>query len=121
MRPLESRQQALLLFLLALLLRGIAVTRTAVIFNDGPIFLGRAFGSNVEDVDGNRFVDLMAGFGASSLGYGEPELIQALASQAGTLSHAMGDVYPAAVKVQLLETLTRVLPGDVITVGESFF
>jgi 4-aminobutyrate aminotransferase/(S)-3-amino-2-methylpropionate transaminase len=80
--------------------------------DDGPIFLSRAFGSNVHDVDGNRFVDLMAGFGASILGYGEPELTQALAIQAGTLSHAMGDVYPAEVKVQLLETLTRVLPGD---------
>jgi 4-aminobutyrate aminotransferase/(S)-3-amino-2-methylpropionate transaminase len=78
---------------------------------DGPLVLARAFGSNVWDADGNRYVDLVAGFGASLLGYGEPELTQALAIQAATLSQAMGDVYPADVKVQLLETLARVLPG----------
>jgi 4-aminobutyrate aminotransferase/(S)-3-amino-2-methylpropionate transaminase len=78
----------------------------------GPIFLERAFGSNVHDVDGNRYVDLLAGFGAVSLGYGEPEIAQAVATQWATLNHAMGDLYPAEAKVTLLSTLRRVLPGD---------
>ncbi len=76
------------------------------------MFLSRALGSNVYDVDGNRYVDLIAGFGAAILGYSEPELVQAANSQSETLSHAMGDLYPAEVKVELLEALSRMLPGD---------
>jgi 4-aminobutyrate aminotransferase/(S)-3-amino-2-methylpropionate transaminase len=79
---------------------------------DGPVFLSRASGSNVYDVDGNRYVDLIAGFGAATLGYCEPELVQAASSQSETLSHAMGDLHPAERKVELLEALSRLLPGD---------
>jgi 4-aminobutyrate aminotransferase/(S)-3-amino-2-methylpropionate transaminase len=79
---------------------------------EGPVFLSRASGSNVYDVDGNRYVDLIAGFGAATLGYSEPELVQAASSQSETLWHAMGDLYPAEVKVELLEALSRLLPGD---------
>jgi len=76
-----------------------------------PIFWSRGAGVNVFDADGNRYVDLLAGFGAAVLGYAYPALAEALAAQAGTLQHAMGDVYPAALKVDLLEQLARVLPG----------
>lgn len=79
---------------------------------DPPIFWERGSGANVFDVDGNRFVDLLAGFGAASLGYAHPELAQVAAEQSRLLQHAMGDVYPARVKVELLEALTAALPGD---------
>ena len=75
-----------------------------------PLFFERGFGVNLWDADGNRFVDLSAGFGAAVLGYAHPELTRALAAQAGTLQHAMGDVFPAEGKVRLLEELARVLP-----------
>jgi 4-aminobutyrate aminotransferase/(S)-3-amino-2-methylpropionate transaminase len=76
------------------------------------IFWERASGSNVIDVDGNRYVDLLAGFGVACLGYAHPELARVAAVQAATLPHAMGDVYPARLKVELLEALARVLPDD---------
>ncbi len=76
------------------------------------IFWERASGSNVIDVDGNRYVDLLAGFGVACLGYAHPELARVAAAQAATLPHAMGDVYPARLKVELLEALARVLPDD---------
>jgi 4-aminobutyrate aminotransferase/(S)-3-amino-2-methylpropionate transaminase len=76
-----------------------------------PIFWSRGAGVNVLDADGNRYVDLLAGFGAAVLGYAHPELSAAVAAQAGELQHAMGDVYPAERKVELLEALVRVLPG----------
>ncbi len=75
------------------------------------IFWERASGSNVTDVDENRYVDLLAGFGAACLGYAHPELVQVTAAQAATLPHAMSDVYPARLKLELLEALTRVLPA----------
>jgi 4-aminobutyrate aminotransferase/(S)-3-amino-2-methylpropionate transaminase len=76
-----------------------------------PIFWERGAGANVWDVDGNRYVDLLAGFGAAVLGYAQPELEAAVAAQVGRLQHAMGDVYPAERKLELLEALARVLPG----------
>ena len=76
-----------------------------------PIFWSSGAGVNVLDADGNRYVDLLAGFGAAVLGYAHPELAAALAAQAAELQHAMGDVYPAVRKVELLEALVRVLPG----------
>jgi 4-aminobutyrate aminotransferase/(S)-3-amino-2-methylpropionate transaminase len=76
-----------------------------------PIFWERGAGANVWDADGNRYVDLLAGFGAAVLGYAHPELEAAVAAQVGRLQHAMGDVYPAERKLELLEALARALPG----------
>jgi acetylornithine/succinyldiaminopimelate/putrescine aminotransferase len=76
-----------------------------------PLFWQSGAGANLVDVDGNRFVDLCAGFGAAVLGYAHPRLSAALAAQAAELHHAMGDVFPASQKVRLLEELARVLPG----------
>ena len=76
-----------------------------------PIFWERAAGANVWDVDGNRFVDLSAAFGVANTGHGHPRVIAAVSEQAGALLHGMGDVYPSAVKVELLEALARRYPG----------
>src|SRR5690606_17988072 len=76
-----------------------------------PIFWERAAAANVWDVDGNRFVDLGAGFGVAAAGHAHPRIAAAVARQAETLLHAMGDVHPAAVKVELLERLAALLPG----------
>ncbi|MDH3520593.1 MAG: aspartate aminotransferase family protein [Myxococcales bacterium] len=78
-----------------------------------PIFWERARGANVWDVDGNRFVDLTAGFGVANAGHGHPRVVDAVSDQADRLLHAMGDVHPAAVKVTLLEALARHYPGGV--------
>jgi 4-aminobutyrate aminotransferase/(S)-3-amino-2-methylpropionate transaminase len=75
------------------------------------LFFERGAGANLYDVDGNRFVDLVGGFGAAVLGYADPELARVAARQSKTLLHALGDVAPAALKVELLEALERVLPG----------
>jgi 4-aminobutyrate aminotransferase/(S)-3-amino-2-methylpropionate transaminase len=76
-----------------------------------PIFWERARASNVWDADGNRFVDLGAGFGVSAVGHAHPRVTEAIARQLAALPHAMGDVHPAVAKVELLEALTRRFPG----------
>jgi 4-aminobutyrate aminotransferase/(S)-3-amino-2-methylpropionate transaminase len=76
-----------------------------------PIVVERAHGPNIWDVDGNRLVDLMAGFGVAALGYAHPAIVAVTVRQAGELPHALGDVYPARTKIELLEALARVLPG----------
>jgi 4-aminobutyrate aminotransferase-like enzyme len=76
-----------------------------------PIFWERASGANVWDVDGNCFVDLGGGFGVANVGHGHPRVIEAVSLQSGRLLHAMGDVHPPAVKVELLEALVAHYPG----------
>ncbi|MGH0037761.1 MAG: aspartate aminotransferase family protein [Myxococcota bacterium] len=78
---------------------------------DAPIFWERAHGANVWDADGNRFVDLSGAFGVANVGHAHPEVVRAIAEQAEKLPHGMGDVYPSAVKVELLEALTARFPG----------
>ncbi len=76
-----------------------------------PIFWERAAAANVWDVDGNRFVDLTAGFGVANVGHTDPRVVRAAADQGERLLHAMGDVHPASVKVEFLEALVRRYPG----------
>lgn len=77
----------------------------------GPIILASGRGSNLYDVDGNRYVDLAAGFGSLLLGHGATSAIRALEGQADRLVEALGDVYSADCKIALLERLTSLHPG----------
>lgn len=96
------------------LLRRLArVECPAITATDGDLLVWeRGAGANLWDVDGNRFVDLIGGFGAAVLGHADPGLASAAARQSAALLHSHGDVYPARVKVELLEALEAVLPGD---------
>lgn len=78
---------------------------------DVPIFWERAAGSNVWDADGNRFVDLGAGFGVANAGHAHPRVVAAIREQSERLLHAMGDLHPAGIKVELLEALAGRFPG----------
>ncbi len=84
---------------------------------EAPIFLELARGANLWDVDGNRFVDLGAAFGVAGAGHAHPAIVRAVSSQAEQLMHAMGDVYPATSKVELLEALTARYPGGAASKG----
>jgi 4-aminobutyrate aminotransferase/(S)-3-amino-2-methylpropionate transaminase len=75
-----------------------------------PIVYARGAGANVVDVDGNRYVDLVAGFGALPLGYGAREVLRAAHSAEHKLGLALGDVYSADVKVALCERLAKLFP-----------
>jgi 4-aminobutyrate aminotransferase-like enzyme len=79
---------------------------TTFLGDDWPIFWERAEGVNVWDVDGNRFLDMTSGFGVAGLGYGFTA--EALRRQSDVLMHAMGDVHPARVKVELCEALSEI-------------
>ena len=82
-------------------------SRNVTCLGPAPIFWERAAGANVWDVDGNRFVDLGAGFGVANAGHAHPRVVAAVREQAERLLHGMGDVHPSAVKVELLEALAR--------------
>lgn len=78
--------------------------------DDFPVAWTRARGANVRDADGNRYVDLTAGFGVASVGHRHPRVTEAVEEQAGRMVHGMGDVHPPDRKVELLERLASLSP-----------
>ncbi|GAC1352129.1 MAG: 4-aminobutyrate--2-oxoglutarate transaminase [Polyangiales bacterium] len=79
-------------------------------FDDSPIVLVSAKGSNVADLDGNRYVDLAAGFGAALLGHGNTRVARTIEMQGERLMFGLGDVYPSDAKIGLTERLARLFP-----------
>lgn len=76
----------------------------------GPIFWESAAGSNVQDVDGNVFLDLSGAFGVAAVGHAQADVARAVRAQAEELLHGMGDIHPTAIKVRLLEVLASLAP-----------
>jgi 4-aminobutyrate aminotransferase / (S)-3-amino-2-methylpropionate transaminase / 5-aminovalerate transaminase len=85
------------------------------------IVCATAKGSNLTDVDGNRFVDLAAGFGAISVGHAHPNILRVIELQSGRLLQALGDVHPSDAKIALLERLSALYPaaGARVILGQS--
>src|SRR5512141_1462085 len=75
-----------------------------------PIVHARGDGANVCDVDGNRYVDLTAGFGALVLGYAPNAASEAARAATDQLSLALGDVYPSELKVRACEAIAGLFP-----------
>jgi 4-aminobutyrate aminotransferase/(S)-3-amino-2-methylpropionate transaminase len=87
----------------------------------GGIVYAAAAGANVVDVDGNRYVDLAAGFGAELVGHRHPTIVRALTLQSERLLHALGDVHPSDAKIALVERLAALHPEPEaqVIVGQS--
>lgn len=47
-----------------------------------PIVADRSEGARIWDIDGNEYIDILSGFGANLLGYGNPSVTKAIAEQA---------------------------------------
>ncbi len=86
-----------------------------------PIVYAEGEGSIVVDVDGNRFVDLVAGFGALLLGHRPAPVAAALRGQEERLWLALGDVYGSDTKLVLCERLAKLVPepGARVMLGSS--
>jgi 4-aminobutyrate aminotransferase/(S)-3-amino-2-methylpropionate transaminase len=78
---------------------------------NGSIVYSTGKGSNVLDVDGNRYVDLAAGFGSLLIGHGHPYVLRVIELQASRLLQALGDVFPSESKIALLARLAALLPS----------
>ena len=77
-----------------------------------PVFWESAHDCLVTDVDGNTFLDLTAAFGVASVGHTNPYVVEAVSAQSAKLIHGMGDVHPAAIKVELARKIAEKTPGD---------
>jgi len=75
-----------------------------------PIVYARGQGSNVFDADGNRYVDLTAGFGALVLGHAPNAATDAARVAMEELPLALGDVYASELKVRACEAIAALFP-----------
>jgi len=69
-----------------------------------------ALGSNVLDVDGNRYLDLTSGFGVAAVGHRHPRVVAAAVDQAGRLLHGLGDVAAHPARIALARKLCALAP-----------
>lgn len=93
-------------------LRSVESRNVTYLSDDFPVFWEEARGANVRDVDGNVYLDFTGAFGVSFAGHAHPRIQRALKEQSERLIHGMGDVHPPAVKVELLERLSRLAPWE---------
>jgi acetylornithine/N-succinyldiaminopimelate aminotransferase len=74
-----------------------------------PVALVEGRGSRVRDVAGREYVDLTAGWGVTCLGHCPPELVRAIADQAGRLMQTTNLFYTLP-QLDLVERLARLTP-----------
>jgi glutamate-1-semialdehyde 2,1-aminomutase len=63
------------------------VTSNWQITRPQPVWLSHGEGSKLYDVDGNCYVDLHGGYGASLAGHGHPQIVEAVRAQVGLGTH----------------------------------
>ena len=76
-----------------------------------PLVIARGEGPMVEDVDGNRFLDFMAGIAVCSTGYSHPAVVKAIQEAAGKFLHICGGDFYYEGMAALCERLARLAPG----------
>jgi acetylornithine/N-succinyldiaminopimelate aminotransferase len=86
---------------------------TAMMENYGvpPVALDHGEGSRVWDVDGNRYLDLIAGIAVSVLGHAHPAVVEAVTMQVKKLAHT-SNLFLHEPGVQLAERLRGLLHHD---------
>ena len=75
-----------------------------------PVYAARAAGGIVEDVDGNRLIDLGAGIAVTSVGASHPRVVQAVQEQVADFTHTCFMVTPYEGYVAVAEKLSDVAP-----------
>lgn len=76
-----------------------------------PVYVARAEGATIEDVDGNRFIDFAGGIGCLNFGHRSPGVVKAIHNQTDKFLHTCVQVTPYESYVRLAERLNEVTPG----------
>jgi 4-aminobutyrate aminotransferase/(S)-3-amino-2-methylpropionate transaminase len=89
--------------------RNAAVVRAA--YHATPVFVAKAEGAVIEDVDGNRMIDFAGGIGCLNAGHRAPAAIEAIRRQLDRFLHTSFNVLPYESYVALAERLNAIAPG----------
>ncbi len=80
--------------------------------------LARGEGARVWDVEGNEYLDFLAGIAVNALGHAHPVFVDAVSSQAATLAH-ISNYFASQPEVELAERLVRLTGGSRVVFGNS--
>jgi 4-aminobutyrate aminotransferase/(S)-3-amino-2-methylpropionate transaminase len=100
----ESRQDALLARREMHVPRGIT--------NAHPIFVARAEGARMWDVDGNEYIDFAGGIGVMNVGHSHPRVLRAIQAQLECFVHTSFQVAMYEPYIRLAERLNALAPGE---------
>ena len=75
-----------------------------------PVVFEKGHGVTLTDVDGNTYLDFSSGIYVTTLGHCHPKVTEAVRKYAGQLMNCHDFTTP--IKLELLEKLTKILPGD---------
>jgi len=89
--------------------RDAAVVRAA--YHATPVFVAKAEGAVIEDVDGNRFIDFAGGIGCLNTGHRAPRVVEAIRRQLDRFLHTSFNVLPYESYIALAERLNAITPG----------
>jgi 4-aminobutyrate aminotransferase-like enzyme len=84
--------------------RGVGVTM--------PVSCARAFGGIIEDIDGNRLIDLGSGIAVTTIGNSSPRVVEAVREQVAAFTHTCFMVTPYESYIAVAEHLNRLTPGS---------
>ncbi len=76
-----------------------------------PIFIDRAEGALLHDVDGNVLIDFAGGIGTLNFGHTNPAVVDAVREQVGKLTHTCFTVVGYEPYLLLAERLNALVPG----------
>src|ERR1700689_492099 len=81
------------------------------VYASTPLFVRHAEGAMLEDVDGNRFIDLGGGIGCANVGHRNPRVLGALRGQLDAFLHLCFQVTGYESYVAVAEKLNQLTPG----------
>ncbi len=79
--------------------------------NTHPIFVDRALGARVWDIDGREYYDFVGGIGVLNVGHSHPRVRAAVRAQLERFTHTCFQVAMYDTYVRLAERLNRLAPG----------
>jgi 4-aminobutyrate aminotransferase / (S)-3-amino-2-methylpropionate transaminase / 5-aminovalerate transaminase len=77
-----------------------------------PVYLAKAEGAVIEDVDGNRFIDFAGGIGCLNTGHRAPGVVNAIQRQVEKFLHVCVQVTGYESYVRLAERMNQATPGN---------
>jgi 4-aminobutyrate aminotransferase / (S)-3-amino-2-methylpropionate transaminase / 5-aminovalerate transaminase len=80
-------------------------------FHATPVFVDKAEGAVVEDVDGNRLIDFAGGIGCMNTGHRAPRVVEAVRRQLDRFLHTSINVLPYESYIAVCEKLNALAPG----------
>ena len=81
-------------------------------FNINPIFVKRAKGALVEDVEGNEYIDFGGGIGVVNVGHCHEKVVAAIKEQADQYFHTCFHVSMYEPYIELAKQLNEITPGN---------